>query len=31
MRAACSAYAADRLDVYEFLERMDAIGPGRKL
>ena len=27
MRATCSAYAADRLDVYEFLERMDTIGP----
>ena len=25
MRAACSAFTADRLDVYEFLERMDAI------
>ena len=26
MRAACSAFTADQLDVYEFLERMDAIG-----
>ena len=26
MRAACSAYAADQIDVYEYLERVDAIG-----
>ena len=26
MRAACSAFAADRLDVYEYPERVDAIG-----
>ena len=25
MRAACSAFTADRVDVYEFLERMDAL------
>ena len=26
MRAACSAFAADQVDVFEFLERVDAIG-----
>ena len=26
MRAACSAFTADRIDVYEYLERVDAIG-----
>ena len=26
MRAACSAFTADQLDVYEFLERVDEIG-----